>query len=350
MRQMRFPAIGNLALLGFGWVIVRSVLFGPPAWLAPATRISSAVPSPNASAEQWAAAGAPSPVTPRTPDAAAPIKPASQRHDPKSIRFADNTAFRWPQVDGITAENPSLDRAKRRSQSNPSATPVAGENPGGAGPGVRKLSVSAYALIRPGGPMAGIATNGQLGGSQAGVRVQRSLVRSGRFLLSANGRFSAPIEQSIGKEAGFGLAIRRSGRVPAEFLVERRAALDKGARNAVAVLFATGIDDFRLPGKIRVSAYGQAGVVGLKNRDKFVDGAVRAERGLLTLGRADIRLGAVVAGASQPGVSRLDLGPSLSGRFRVAGTSVRVATEWRERIAGNAQPGSGPTVTLGFDY
>lgn len=99
-----------------------------------------------------------------------------------------------------------------------------------------------------------------------------------------------------------------------------------------------------------MSGYAQAGVIGLKSRDGFIDGAVRAEHALFNSEKVNVRFGAVLAGSIQPGVSRVDLGPAVAARFRVARASVRLAAEWRERISGNALPGSGPTVTLGFDY
>lgn len=215
---------------------------------------------------------------------------------------------------------------------------------------IRRWQLSGYALVRTGGGRTGIADNGQLGGSQFGLRAQRLLFRSGRLSLSANGRISGPVAEAIGNEAGIGLAIKRSGKIPVELIVERRVGLDKGGRNAVAALVATGFDDFHLPARLLLSGYVQAGFVGLKSRDGFVDGAIRAEHALLGFKKGNIRLGAVIAGSAQPGVARVDLGPTIAARFRVARSSVRVTAEWRERVIGNALPGSGPAITVGFDY
>ena len=63
-----------------------------------------------------------------------------------------------------------------------------------------------------------------------------------------------------------------------------------------------------------------------------------------------IRLGAGAWAAAQPGLARLDLGPQAALRLPVAGRAVTVAADWRLRVAGNARPGSGPTVTLGTDF
>lgn len=118
----------------------------------------------------------------------------------------------------------------------------------------------------------------------------------------------------------------------------------------MAALLVSGVDDLRLPKGALLSGYLQAGVVGLNSRDGFVDGSARIEKPLLHIGKARFRLGAGVWGAVQPGVSRLDVGPSLASTFRLGRTGVRVSGEWRQRVAGKALPGSGPALTVGVDY
>lgn len=214
-----------------------------------------------------------------------------------------------------------------------------------------RLSLSAWSIYRPETGVPRLSPSGQLGGSQIGIRVQRRLIDSGRRLsLSLNLRASAPLKGRRGKEAALGVSARRAGRVALELLVERRAGLDGGGRDAFAALAATGFDDFRLPGKVLLSGYGQAGVVGARKRDGFVDGAVRVERDAGAIGGANVRIGVVLAGAKQPGVSRLDIGPSAALRFRIGRAGGRIGGEWRYRIAGAARPGSGPAITLGLDY
>jgi hypothetical protein len=52
-------------------------------------------------------------------------------------------------------------------------------------------------------------------------------------------------------------------------------------------------------------------------------------------------------GGMQPSLARLDLGPRVTMKVR---NNVRVHFDWRQRVAGNAQPGSGPAVTLAGDF
>jgi hypothetical protein len=77
----------------------------------------------------------------------------------------------------------------------------------------------------------------------------------------------------------------------------------------------------------------------------FADGSVRLS---LPLGRG--RLGAGAWGGAQPGAARLDLGPQAALSLPVAGRAVTIAADWRLRVAGDAEPGSGPTLTVATDF
>jgi len=100
-----------------------------------------------------------------------------------------------------------------------------------------------------------------------------------------------------------------------------------------------------LAGRLRVEAYGQAGVVGIEERDLFADGLARAS---IVAGRAQVGVG--IWGGAQPGAARLDAGPQASTRLSILGVDVRASAEWRLRVAGDAAPGSGPAVTLSTDF
>ena len=89
----------------------------------------------------------------------------------------------------------------------------------------------------------------------------------------------------------------------------------------------------------RLDAYFQGGVVGLKRRDAFVDGAVTATRPVYR----NFSAGLGVWGGAQPGVYRIDAGPRVTMKVR---ENLRVHLDYRQRLAGNAEPGSGPTLTL----
>ena len=72
--------------------------------------------------------------------------------------------------------------------------------------------------------------------------------------------------------------------------------------------------------------------------------------GALTLTRPLYRNfygGIGVWGGAQPGLYRIDAGPRLSYRVR---DNIKVHLDYRQRLAGNALPGSGPVVTLAADF
>jgi hypothetical protein len=61
-------------------------------------------------------------------------------------------------------------------------------------------------------------------------------------------------------------------------------------------------------------------------------------------------VGAALSGGAQPGISRLDIGPEIQVRLPLPQGGARLSVEWRERVAGDALPGSGLAITLGADF
>jgi hypothetical protein len=125
---------------------------------------------------------------------------------------------------------------------------------------------------------------------------------------------------------------------------ERRQAVGGAGRSAFALLAHGGVSDLPVAAGFRLDAYGQAGVVGARSRDLFADGAAR-----LTLpldGKKRLALGAGAWAAAQPGVSRVDVGPSAT--LRLPGASLSL--DWRVRVAGNAGPASGPALTVATGF
>jgi hypothetical protein len=204
-------------------------------------------------------------------------------------------------------------------------------------PGLDRWSVSTWLLVRRDGGSA-LASGGTLGGSQAGFRIGYRLGRP----LELSARVSSPLGNRRGTGAAFGLDWRPSARLPLNLLVERRQGIGRGGRNAFALTLHGGVYR-RLAGDFRLDAYAQAGIVGARSRDLFADGGAR-----LGVPIRGIEVGASVSGGAQPGVSRLDLGPQVT--LRLPGERLRLTAEWRFRIAGEARPGSGPTLTLAGDF
>lgn len=198
------------------------------------------------------------------------------------------------------------------------------------------------------GAPEGIAAGGQLGGSQAGLRLAYGFGDSGR--LRAYGRATMAVRQPEQRDLALGAAFAPVPRLPFDIAVERRIAIGSEGRSALAAMVTGGVSEVALPAGFRLDAYAQAGVVGARRRDGFADGAVVVDRRLGRDERAILRLGALAAGAVQPGAARVDIGPRLTVRLPDVGKGSRIALDWRQRVAGDARPESGLALTLASDF
>ena len=219
-------------------------------------------------------------------------------------------------------------------------------SPSGQDPKDDRWSATGWLLWRPAG--AGVPTGGgQLGGSQAGVRVDYALAQMGGARIAVYGRASAALRTFDSGEAAAGLSLKPLAAAPVSFAVERRQRLSEGGRNAFAAYAAGGLGPRSIGAGLDVDGYGQIGVVGLAKPDGFLDGKVSVMgRVSAPASSIDLSLGASVSGGAQPGVSRLDVGPELRLRLPFAPDRMRLSAEWRQRVAGDASPPSGPAITL----
>ena len=207
-----------------------------------------------------------------------------------------------------------------------------------------RVQLSSWALLRGQqgngiGPPS-LASGGQLGGSQAGARLSYHFTRQ----IAASFRVSNDVGYRGGEVAG-GIRIQPVGGIPLWFTAERRQRISNSGtgRNAFALFAEAGVYQRPMPWDFELDAYLQGGVVGLRRRDAFVDGAMSFTRPVYR----QFSAGLGVWGAAQPGVYRLDAGPRVSMKVR---NNVRVHFDWRQRLAGNAAPGSGPAITLAADF
>jgi hypothetical protein len=212
----------------------------------------------------------------------------------------------------------------------------------------RRLSGSAWVFARGGGRASSLSPGGQIGGGQAGARILYRVDPAGH--LSVSGRISAAIGGMRQTEAAAGLDWQPVKSVPIHLMAERRIAIDRGGRNAWTLGAAGGVYDIAVAPGWRLDAYGEAGVVGAHRRDLYADGAARIARAIGIGHGASLAVGAGIWGAAQPGAARLDVGPSVVLRLPVEQRTVAVALDWRERMAGDAKPGSGVALTVATDF
>lgn len=189
---------------------------------------------------------------------------------------------------------------------------------------------------------------GQLGGSQAGLRLGYGFGGAGR--ARAYGRATIAVQRPQQREIALGLAFAPLAQLPLDLAIEQRFAVGKEGRTALAMVASGGVSDVMLPAGFRLDAYGQAGVVGSKRRDGFADGAVVIDHRIGADDTSPVRFGGLAAGAVQPGAARIDVGPRLTLRLPHVGEGSRIALDWRQRVAGDARPESGLALTLASDF
>jgi hypothetical protein len=208
----------------------------------------------------------------------------------------------------------------------------------------RQWSTDFWLVARAGSNRQAGFGSGELGGAQAGARVAYALDRNRH--LAAFARVDTPLSGK-GREAAVGLDWRPT-RWPVRIVAEERVPLDGGSAAPAAGLVG-GFGPVLRHG-IRLEGYGQAGIIARRGGVGFADGAIRATRPIGALAGLSFDLGAGAWGGAQRDAARLDLGPTLGASVPVGGHPIRVALDWRERVAGKARPGSGLALTIGASF
>jgi hypothetical protein len=185
-----------------------------------------------------------------------------------------------------------------------------------------------------------LAGNGTLGASQAGSRLTYNFTRQSAATL----RTTTTVGRRGGEFAA-GVRVQPIASIPVWITAERRQRLGQfsDGRNDFALFVEGGVYQRPMPWRISLDAYLEGGVVGVRSRDLFIDGGLAFTRPVYKRFSA----GFGVWGGAQPGLYRVDAGPRISMQVR---RNVRVHFDWRQRLAGNARPGSGPAVTLAGDF
>ncbi|PLK26500.1 hypothetical protein [Novosphingobium sp. TH158] len=222
-----------------------------------------------------------------------------------------------------------------------------------AGPRQSRWSGDGWLLLRRGGGAPALAAiGGSYGASQAGMVLRYRLDTSSALRPAAYLRASAALNGLREQEAAVGLSLRPLAAIPVAAMAEARATRTAtGTRLRPAAALVTQLAPLDLPLRLKAEAYGQAGWVGGAGSTAFVDGQLRIERPLARLAGAELAAGAGTWGGAQKGASRLDVGPTARITLHPTQSStVRVAADWRFRVAGSAAPQSGPAITLSAGF
>lgn len=263
-----------------------------------------------------ATAAAPRPVSP-------PLRMAAPAPDPFRVQMALMALIQYGAPEAVAGSAPmpiDLPRAAAPDRLDPLPD---------------RWSASGWFALRPGRGIGAAPGGSQLGGSQAGLRIAYRLVPRER--IAAFARLTSPLAGK-GREAAIGLEWQPT-KANVRLVAERRFGLD-GTPGGTGLGLIGGIDADAAG--FRIEAYGQAGAIARRRLEPYADGAARFTR---RVGGGDVRLslGAGAWGAAQRDADRLDIGPSAV----VAVDAMRVSLDWRQRIVGNARPGSGLALTLG---
>lgn len=206
-----------------------------------------------------------------------------------------------------------------------------------------RLAGSFWLIARRGGPVDVLGA--QLGGSQTGARITYALGSGRRIAIAA--RIASPLGPGA-RELAIGLDWQPM-RLPVHVIVEQRIALN-GGRGGPTLGLVGGIGPAPIASRLTLEGYAQTGIIARGGGEGFADGAVRVAHPIAGVGRVRFDLGAGAWGGAQKGAARLDLGPSLVAHVPLGRQAVRMSIDWRQRVAGEARPGSGLTVTLGADF
>lgn len=216
-----------------------------------------------------------------------------------------------------------------------------------------RWSADGWLLLRRGGGAPALsAIGGSYGASQAGAVLRYRIDRASKHQLAAYLRTSAALAGLREREAAIGLSARPIASLPIAAMAEARVARTAATtRLRPAAGLVTQLAPVVLPLGFAAEAYGQAGWVGGAGATAFADGQLRIERRLAQVVGAELEAGAGTWGGAQKGVSRLDVGPTARVTLHPSRSStLRLAADWRFRLAGNAAPQSGPAITLSAGF
>jgi len=189
------------------------------------------------------------------------------------------------------------------------------------------------------------------GRSQTGAIMRYGLAPTSLHRPQIYLRASTALSGQREHEIATGVSARPIGRLPLRVAIEGRLnETDDGTRARPAAYAVTELAPFRLPAGFRAEVYAQAGYVGGAFATAFVDGQAHLERRLARRGAIEFSAGAGVWGGAQEDASRIDVGPTAIVSFRLGRGFGRIAADYRFRAAGNAEPASGPALTVSAGF
>ncbi len=230
----------------------------------------------------------------------------------------------------------------------PLALPLSSSN------NIDRWSLDAWGFWRQGStsPLVALGRAPSYGASQAGAVLRYRLDPGSAFAPDAYLRAYSSLEGRTEQELVAGFSTRPLADVPLRVHAEARALHSSGRTRArMAGFVTTEVAPVKLPYGATAEVYGQAGYVSGAQSTAFADGQLHVMREVAGFDLADrntatFKLGGGAFAGAQKGATRLDVGPTMRLETRIGDTPARLSVDWRERVAGDAEPDSGLAVTL----
>ena len=221
-----------------------------------------------------------------------------------------------------------------------------------------RWSLSAWAFVREGPARVLIAPGPApvYGASQAGASLQYRFALGDARDPRAYTRVTRALISEPESELALGLSARPVTALPIRIAAEIRATDSSFARDLRPAAFAiTELPPVSLPMDIAAEVYAAGGYVGGSADTGFADGQATLTRSisafdLSALKDINVSLGAGAWGGIQRGVHRVDVGPTLRLDMALGDVPARISIDYRERIDGDATPGSGVAATLSTQF
>jgi hypothetical protein len=217
--------------------------------------------------------------------------------------------------------------------------------------GLSRWSGDGWVLLRRDTSTPLLSDRPSYGRSQAGAVLRYRLAPGSANQPEAYVRGSLALAGANEQELAIGLSGRPIGSVPLRIAAEARLHETGDGREArPAAIAVSELPPVGLPLGFTGELYLQAGYVGGEFASAFIDGQARVDRTLARLGANRLVGGVGFWGGAQKGAERVDAGPTLALTVPLGSIYVRLAADYRWRIAGDAAPASGPALTVSAGF
>ena len=214
-----------------------------------------------------------------------------------------------------------------------------------------RWTADAWALWRRDNASPLLSGRPSYGRSQVGAVIRYNLSPSSDHAPQIHLRASSALEGQREREIALGASARPIPGVPVRLAAEARVSdTDRRTEPRAAAYAVSEFPPVNLPAGFTGEAYVQGGYVTGDFATAFVDGQARITRELAEVDDFRLSAGAGAWGGAQDDAQRLDVGPSAGLSFRIGAARGRISADYRFRVAGDAEPSSGPALTLSAGF